>query len=215
LNAVAIVAGEELQLLPQRAAYWKRKSTLLVADAHFGKAAAFRAGGIPVPHGTTAETIERIDSSLRETAAERIIFLGDFLHAPEGRSEAMLRAVAEWRGERAAVEMVLVRGNHDRRAGDPPGELRLECVDAPMLEGPFAFTHHPVALAGAYVLAGHIHPAVRLSGRDRQRARLPCFWFGSQGGVLPACGEFTGMADIEPAEGDQLWVIAEKLVLRV
>ncbi len=33
------IAGERLVLLPERAAFWERASTLLVADAHWGKAA--------------------------------------------------------------------------------------------------------------------------------------------------------------------------------
>jgi len=35
-EAVADVAGERLVLLPERAAYWERARTLLVADPHFG-----------------------------------------------------------------------------------------------------------------------------------------------------------------------------------
>ena len=38
--------GERLWLLPDRAAYWPRTETLLVADAHLGKAAAFRREGV-------------------------------------------------------------------------------------------------------------------------------------------------------------------------
>ena len=48
-ETVAEVAGERLVLLPEMAAYWERAGTLLVADPHFGKAAAFRAAGIPEP----------------------------------------------------------------------------------------------------------------------------------------------------------------------
>ena len=45
--------------------------------------------------------------------------------------------------------------------------------------------------------------------------RLPCFWFGSRYGVLPAFGAFTGTADVLPRRGDQVFVIAEKEVLKV
>ena len=73
-------------LLGERAVYWERARTLLVADPHFGKAAAFRAAGVLVPRGTTGETLSRLDAALDRTRAERIVFLGDFLHAREGRS---------------------------------------------------------------------------------------------------------------------------------
>ena len=58
------VQGETLWLLPQRAVYWPRAGALIVADVHFGKAATFRAGGIPVPGGTTAEMLRRLSVAL-------------------------------------------------------------------------------------------------------------------------------------------------------
>jgi metallophosphoesterase superfamily enzyme len=42
-------AGEVLTLLPQRALFWPAMSMLVIADIHFGKAASFRAQGIPGP----------------------------------------------------------------------------------------------------------------------------------------------------------------------
>ena len=209
------VRGEELVLLPERAAYWPARTTLLVADAHFGKAATFRAAAIPVPAGTTDATLGRLDALVDRTGATRVVFLGDFLHAREGRAPATIRALAEWRGRRAALRVTLVRGNHDRHAGDPPRELAIECVDAPAIEGPFAFVHHPAALPEGYAIAGHLHPAATLVGRGRQAERLPCFWFGAGCAVLPAFGEFTGMASVEPSAGDRVFVIADDRFIEV
>ena len=56
------LAGEQVALLPQKALYWPRETTLIVADIHFGKAASFRALGVPVPHGTTAQNLEALDA---------------------------------------------------------------------------------------------------------------------------------------------------------
>ena len=209
------VAGESLLLMPECAVYWGRTSTLLVADAHFGKAATFRAGGIFVPRGTTSTSLARLDSAVARTGATRLIFLGDLLHAKEGRAPETLRLVAEWRAARPSLEVVLVRGNHDRAAGDPPESSGIACVDAPMLDGPFAFAHHPRVIDGRYVLAGHIHPAVRLRGRGRQYERLPCFWVRQADAVLPAFGDFTGLGDIELAEGDRAFAVADNRVVEV
>ena len=214
-RASTVVAGERLVLLAERAALWARTKTLLVADPHFGKAAAFRAAAVPVPRGTTDDALRRLDALIDELRVARIVFLGDFLHAREGRAPDTLDTIARWRERRARVDMILVRGNHDRRAGDPPRELAITCVDGPMHEPPFAFAHHPRAVDGAYVLAGHIHPGARLAGSGRDRARLPCFWFGNGVGILPAFGDFTGLADVEPAPSDQVWVVAGDVVLRV
>jgi len=214
-DAAADVAGERLRLLPERAAYWERTRTLLVADTHFGKAATFRAAAIPVPRGTTTGSLTRLDAALQRTGAARIIFLGDFLHAREGREAETTRVVGEWRSRNATVDMVLVRGNHDKRAGDPGPEIDIRCVDGPLVEPPFAFTHKPAALDAGYVICGHVHPAARLTGLGRETARLPCFWAGARTMVLPAFGEFTGVADIEAEHGDRVWVIAEHAVLLV
>ena len=208
-------SGEELLLLPERAVFWPRAETLLIADAHFGKAASFRAAGVPVPHGTTAGALTRVDALLDRTSARRIVFLGDFLHAKEGRTPNTVRSLAEWRARHRPIAMTLVRGNHDRRAGDPPVEIAIDCVDAPLLEGPFAFAHHPRALSGAYVLAGHLHPAAVMTGPGRQRERLACFWLGAKVGVLPAFGDFTGVAEVSPAVGDRVFVIADHSVVEV
>ncbi len=209
------VAGETLTLLGERAAWWSRMRTLLVADPHFGKAATFRASAIPVPRGTTTEGLARLDALLTRTDAARVIFLGDYLHAREGRSPETLRMLAEWRLANPALDLVLVRGNHDRRAGDPPAEAGVRCVDAPLLEAPFVFAHYPVASEHGYVLAGHLHPGAPLSGRGRMRERLPCFWFARGFGVLPAFGEFTGLADVAAEPGDRVIAVADGSLVEV
>jgi uncharacterized protein len=214
-DALAEIAGERLVLMPERVAHWPRMRTLLVADAHFGKAAAFRAAGVPVPRGTTTGSLARLDSALTRTGATRIVFLGDFLHAREGREPESTRVVAEWRQRHASVEMVLVRGNHDARAGDPDASIGIRCVDAPVSEVPFVFTHKPAMADAGYVICGHIHPAVRLTGRGRESTRLPCFWVRARQMVLPAFGEFTGTAEVDIDPSDRVWVIADGLVIPV
>jgi DNA ligase-associated metallophosphoesterase len=214
-DGVAEVAGERLVLLAERAAFWERTGTLLVADPHFGKAATFRAAGIPVPRGTTTGSLVRLDSALERTRARRVVFLGDFLHAREGREAETTRVVAEWRRRNASVEMLLVRGNHDARAGDPDPEIDIPCVDGPVVEPPFVFTHKPAVSDAGYVICGHVHPSARLTGPGRERARIPCFWFGARTAVLPAFGEFTGVADIDAQPGDRVWVVVDHSVVRV
>jgi DNA ligase-associated metallophosphoesterase len=212
---VITVAGETLELCAERAAYWPRRRALLVADPHFGKAASFRALGVRVPRGTTRGALERLDALVARLAPARIEFLGDFLHAREGRNDEAFDLLAEWRARHAGIAMRLVRGNHDRRAGDPPAEVGIECVDGPVIQPPFALAHHPTRIEGAYVLAGHMHPCAVLVGRGRQRERLPCFWLGEHTAVLPAFGEFTGCAEVDPRDGDDVWVVAGDEVTHV
>lgn len=214
-DAEVVFGGELLRLLPERAAYWEARSTLLIADPHWGKAATFRSAGLFVPRGTTSSGIERLDSLLGRLEVRRIVFLGDFLHARAGRVDRTLRALHDWRSRHAGLEMVLVRGNHDRGAGDPPAELNIRCVEPPMFEGPLALAHHPVSRPDSFVVAGHLHPGARLIGRGRQRQRLACFWITEQVCVLPAFGDFTGMAIIEPSPTDAVFVVAGEVVIGV
>jgi DNA ligase-associated metallophosphoesterase len=218
MTAIATVAGEELELHPEHAVYWRRRKMLLVADPHFGKAASFRALGVFVPKGTTQEALGRLDALIARLSPEHLVFLGDFLHAKEGRNAETFNALAAWRSSHSTIGMRLVRGNHDRRAGDLPAEVGIPSFDGPVLEAPFALAHHPVSVGNQYVLAGHLHPCAVLTGPGRQRERLPCFWFGRDVGVLPAFGQFTGCAEVDVTEGDAVWVVADdpsSMVIRV
>lgn len=212
------LAGEALALLPFRAVWWAARRTLLVADLHLGKAAAFRAAGIAAPEATTERDLERLSLLVREHRAERLVILGDLLHAKSGRTDAVCERFAEWRCEHASLGVLLVRGNHDRASGDPPPEWRIDVVAGPHGERPFAFAHEPDG-AGlrdtpGYVLAGHLHPAISI-GRGPGSVRSACFWFGARVGVLPAFGAFTGMRAISPTAGDRVFAVSELGVIDV
>jgi uncharacterized protein len=209
------IANESLTLLPQKALYWPREKTLFIADAHFGKAASFRAAGIPMPPGTTTNTLAKMDDCLRATHAECIVFLGDLLHNRDSRAKETFDKFAGWRDANAQLKLQLVRGNHDARAGDPPIEWNIDCVDEGEMLGPFCLAHHPEPDLRGYVLAGHVHPAVRLQGCANDSMRLPCFWFGAYVAVLPAFGSFTGTYTVLPKQGDRVFVVADDAVIDV
>jgi uncharacterized protein len=210
--ATISVGGETLALLPQKAAFLPEHATLLVADAHIGKAVSFRKLGVPVPRGTTTETLAVLSELVDDLGVRHIVFLGDFLHSVRSHAASTLGAVARWRARHADIALTLVRGNHDDRAGDPPAHLGMTVVDEPLQFGGLALCHHPVARIEGYVLAGHIHPCVHLSGRAHDHLRLPCFWFGAQVGVLPAFGSFTGMHAVQVQAGDRVFVVADDSV---
>lgn len=208
------LAGERILLLPQKALYWPREQMLVIADIHFGKAASFRALGVPVPGGTTRANLDALDDLLARHAARQVLFLGDFLHAKAAHAEATLSALHAWRISHPALRLLVVRGNHDAHAGDPPARLALEMHDEPYLQTPFAFCHHPDLLAPGYLMAGHVHPVYRLRA-GWERLRLPCFLAGEGGIVLPAFGAFTGGHAIVPQPGQRLFVSSGEAVLEV
>ena len=132
------VAGEELWLSAERCIWWPARRTLIVADLHFGKAASFRALGVPVPEKTTDQDLARLAHLIATTGAGRVVLLGDLLHARHGRSAELMDAVGAWRARHAGVEMLLVRGNHDRR-------LAVLTRQLDSFEGVESSLRHPVA----------------------------------------------------------------------
>ena len=164
----AVVCGEHVVLHAERALHWPRERTLFVADVHLGKAAAFRAGGVPLPRGSTAADLARLARLIEHTAATRVVVLGDLLHAKAGRVDALAAAFVAWRNRHASIDVLLVRGNHDARAGDPPANWQIRCVDEPFALPPFIACHMTDAPPSGYALCGHLHPGVRIHGAAEQ-----------------------------------------------
>jgi DNA ligase-associated metallophosphoesterase len=205
--ATVTLAGERVVLSARRALYWPRERTLFVADVHLGKAASFRAGGVPVPRGSTAADLRRLSALVTEYGATRLVMLGDFIHAAAGRVPALDNAFRAWRQTQPGLSLLLVRGNHDERAGDPPPAWNVDVVPAPHLAAPFLLCHEPNEPPTGYALCGHVHPGVRVAA-DGDSARLPCFVLGRRRALLPAFGRLTGLALTRAAPGETLVAIA-------
>ena len=214
-SSIAVgVAGTTLHLLAAKALYWPDARMLCVADAHFGKAAAYRALGQPVPGGTTAANLSRLDTMLEAHDVAKLVFLGDLFHARKSLTDAVIDTMTEWRSRHRALECVLIRGNHDRRAGALPPSLAIETVEEPHYIGPLALCHAPAVHPGHHVLAGHIHPVYELKGVARQRLRLPCFIVDAHATLLPSFGDFTGGYQMAPAGDKGVFVTDGTLIWR-
>ncbi|NML34411.1 ligase-associated DNA damage response endonuclease PdeM [Paraburkholderia antibiotica] len=212
--AIAL-AGHMLVLSSLRASFDPVMRALFIADAHFGKDAVFRARGIPVPAGSTADNLRRIDSLIAQFEPAMLVFLGDLLHARESLSTLTLDALHAWRARHPSLRVVLVEGNHDRHAGALPSTLDVESVREPWRLGPWALCHHPRAIEHAYVLAGHVHPVYRIATRT-DSVRVPCFRFGSDCGVLPAFGSFTGGArETGRIAGERVFLVVQEKVIEL
>ena len=238
MSALTLTFGDlTLECLVHRALWWPRERTLLVADVHLGKAESFRALGVPVPagpQGPTATTLHRLDTVLASRPAQRLVILGDLLHARAAQSEAVMAPLAAWRVRHSGLHLTLLRGNHDAHAGDPPASLGIELLDLPASLGPLNLRHEPrhdwaetrgFSAGGSdsvrampasdlgLSLCGHLHPVIRLSGRAGARARLPCFCVGQDEIVLPAFGAFTGGAPVRRLPGSRYVAIAGERLL--
>lgn len=205
------LAGQELILLPERAIFWENKEWLLLADVHLGKAAHFRKHGSAVPSGKG--DFETLASLIKTWSPEKVIFLGDLFHS--SRNADWDRLCDFTRNQ--PCDFVLIRGNHDLLSEQDYIDASLEVIPEELIESGLVLRHDPTegGSAEGYELAGHIHPGVRLEGEGRQRLRLPCFAFGKRQGLLPAFGEFTGLAIVEPVRYERLFVIAESAVIEL
>jgi DNA ligase-associated metallophosphoesterase len=209
------IAGHPLVLSNLRACFDPVLRCLCVADAHFGKDAVFRARGVPVPVGSTADNLMRLDMLIAEFEPAMLVFLGDLLHARESHATQTLDGLHAWRARHPGLRVVLVEGNHDRHAGALPQTLRVEYVREPWVIGPWALCHHPQRVEDVYVLAGHLHPVYRISTRT-DSVRVPCFRFGLDCGVLPAFGSFTGGArDEGRVTGERVFLVVQERVIEL
>ncbi|WP_225408928.1 ligase-associated DNA damage response endonuclease PdeM [Stigmatella hybrida] len=207
------VSGTPVELLPERGLSWPEGGLLAVADLHWGKPESFQQFGIPLPLGVLEDDLARLSQALRTTGARRLLLVGDLIHSKGGVTPAVVERIAQWRALHD-VEMVLIRGNHDRHLSALPASWRLEVREEHLDEGPFRFAHHPEPVAGRYLWAGHLHPVVRLSsGADR--LRLPCFHVGPTLGILPAFSAFTGGLNVSRRAGERIFAIAEETVVEV
>jgi DNA ligase-associated metallophosphoesterase len=208
------VEGSTLVPFPERALYWKETETLFIADLHIGKAESFRTHGIAIPHGTTDEDLERLSAVIRKTAAVRLVVLGDLFHDSAAQDERIRKRLSDWGGKHPDLDIAIVPGNHDRRSGPPHPELGWTILEEGYRQGPFEFRHVPEGTGRAYVLAGHVHPVVRIRER-RASIRVPCFHFSRRSVVLPAFSLFTGGAVIQPRAEDLVFAVAGDSVVQV
>jgi uncharacterized protein len=204
----------QVELRPERALYWPEAKLLAVADLHWGKPERFQQHGIPLPSGVLADDLKRLSAALQATGARRLLLVGDLVHSPHSLTPEVVEQVASWRAAHAPVDMVLVRGNHERHLAALPPAWHMQVMESHLDEGPLRFAHEPTPAAGRYVWSGHLHPVVKLA-EGKQRLRLPCFYVGSQVGVLPAFSAFTGGVEVHPRAGERLFVVAEGAVVEV
>jgi DNA ligase-associated metallophosphoesterase len=188
--------------------FWEEETTLIVSDLHFGKTGHFRKSGIPVPPQVYREDLQRLLHQVQYFKPSVIIFTGDLFHSHENREHDWF---ARWRDSIVVDRIYLVKGNHDLLPRHAYQQLDIILEEHSYESGPFIFTHDPEELehipAGRYLLSGHIHPGIRISGTGKQSLSFPCFYFGSDYAILPAFSKFTGHIPVEPQPGDHVFAL--------
>lgn len=207
--------GGHWRLSAGKAVYWEEERALIVADLHVGKAAHFRKAGIAVPGNIVEEDLYRLQQLITKYNPQRLIVVGDMFHSSANNEVQYFRI---WRNQFPHIRFELVTGNHDIMDPSVYASLDVQLMDTLTLGGIY-FVHDPkdkpVNGGGLYAMSGHIHPGVWMVGNGRQRLRLPCFYFGAEGAILPAFSAFTGTYCVEPGEDSEVFVIGGTGVFKV
>lgn len=201
-------------LLPQKAIFWKEQQTLLLSDLHIGKITHFRKAGIPVPHAGSQNNFRRLDEIILNTNPSHILFVGDLFHSDVNQEWDQFCA---WRKQYPEIKMDIVLGNHDRLPDNFCNDYQIDIHPTELVIGPFTFAHHPREefKSDEYIISGHVHPVISLSGIARQYVTVPCFYFGLQQAILPSFGYFTGGYAIDVTENDTVVAVAQNKLFAV
>ena len=202
--------GEALTLLPQKAIWWPKEKTLIVADLHWGKSAHFRKHGIAVPSGTQTGDEIKLAGLITAFGAERLMIAGDLFHSHNNKDVEVFN---HFRSSHREMAMELVTGNHDILPLEQYVRLGLVQHEQCLTVGPFCIAHDDMESAH-FVLHGHVHPGVRLSGRGGQSLSLSCFARDDRRMILPAFGSFTGRYRLDKAAWKHLYIVTENEVIR-
>lgn len=189
------LCGEPLCPDTTGALYWPRRSVLIVADLHFEKGVAMAARGAHLPPYDTPDTLLLVEEAVARFAPEMVIALGDSFHRTDSHEGLTASARDRIRKLNARRDWVWIAGNHDPVA---PSGLGGRAMTEFAL-APFTFRHRPRAGPAPGEIAGHLHPAAKVSVRGRTLRRR-CFAADHTRLIMPAMGAYAGGLNVlDPA----------------
>ncbi|MGH1418000.1 MAG: ligase-associated DNA damage response endonuclease PdeM [Hyphomicrobiaceae bacterium] len=193
--------------------YWPSEKALIVADLHLEKGSSFAARGQMLPPYDTRETLHRLANTIDHCGAETVIALGDSFHdrtAGERMSGEDLETLAIMQD---SCEWIWIAGNHDPEI---PENVRGYVIPELTASG-ITFRHEPKVGPVTHEVAGHLHPAAKIS-LNGFSLRRPCFVGNGVRLIMPAFGAFTGGLNIlddvfSPHlgnEGVNVWMLGQE-----
>jgi uncharacterized protein len=204
--------NQDLWLSAHRAIYWEQQKTLVVSDLHFGKTGHFRKSGVAVPQEVYKEDLQRLLNLLQHFNPLTLLVVGDFFHS---HMNSELEWFKKWRNDFPALQIDLVRGNHDILNLKWYAEAGIKMFDDTLDLPPFSFRHEQCDDNEFYTFCGHLHPGVILNGLGKQSLRFPCFYFSERQAILPAFSRFTGLATVNVNKGDDVFIIVEEKLVKL
>ncbi len=207
LGPTRVLVDADTMLDARLALYHRTERWLAVADVHFGYELSQRAAGALFPLWGMDTVEARLFALLDDYHPERLIIAGDFVHDRTAREPALaLLARLRTRGE-----VVLVAGNHDRRA------FAVEEMQATWVTKRFCFQHGdqapPPEAAGRRLVIGHHHPAGTLSDGAGLSLKLPAFVETPTQWVLPAFSPWAAGGSGRFGREARRWLCSPKRIL--
>lgn len=207
--------GEELELLPEKAFFWPRKSILGLSDIHLGKAESFQSLGVPLPSTSHHEDLDRWDALMQKHKPKEVYILGDLIHARSSWTKNIVADLSSFLKSYPEVSWNLLLGNHERGSTEFLNQLPLHIYEDEVDVGPFILTHgHHNPRPGQLQIQGHIHPVVKLR-EGPLRLRLPCFILRSDCLVLPSFGTLTGGHELQFHQKDRVFAVSSESLLEI
>jgi len=181
------VAGHTLEPLAAGALYWQAEDTLLVADLHLEKGAAFAALGMLLPPYDTRSTLSRLGKIIAAVNPARVIALGDSFHRSECADHLVADDLASLTDLQKGRDWYWICGNHDPRLPASIGGT----VCATLTMSGVILRHEPSEDTSGPEIVGHLHPVARIARRGAV-IRRRCFATDGNRLVMPAFGAYAG-----------------------
>jgi DNA ligase-associated metallophosphoesterase len=208
------ICGKQFLADQSGALYWPAERALIVADLHLEKGSSYASrSGQMLPPYDTRETLQKLAAVIDRYEPETLVALGDSFHDGGADSRlsdadretlAMLQDACEW---------IWVTGNHDPSI---PTRLGGYCTGSITVEG-ITLRHEPSEGRATHEIAGHLHPAARISLHGYV-LRRPCFVGNGLRLVMPAFGAYTGGLNVLDAafqpmfgtDGVRVWMLGQE-----
>ncbi|MEY4240503.1 MAG: ligase-associated damage response endonuclease PdeM [Pseudomonadota bacterium] len=193
------IEGEPCVLRRSGALWVLNHRTLIAADLHLEKGSAFAARGQMLPPYDSRATLDRLEAEIEALSPAAVVLLGDSFHDAKSVGRMATDDRARLNRLAAGRDWIWLEGNHDIAAlAGAIDDLVGEVVET-MALGSLRLIHEPQPGEQPGEIAGHLHPAARVSAHGRG-VRRPCFVTDGRRAVLPAFGAFTGGLDVrDPA----------------
>ena len=194
------VSGRSMIADQSGALFWPSEDALIIADMHLEKGSHFAARGQMLPPYDTRATLLALAAAIDKYEADNVIALGDSFHDADGPE----RMAPEDREILSIVQddcdWYWVTGNHDPVLPDTIGGVILNELNV----GGITLRHEPLPGPVTHEIAGHMHPAARISLYGHT-LRRPCFVGNGRRLILPAFGAYTGGLNVLDAAFEPLF----------